>query len=111
MNDWEDEINCGGDPLEGLEPCDSSPGLMFGQQVTITKGIHSGKIGKAYRVKSEGTNHRIELIVSGEHIFVNKDEIDFQFDSASILLYCRDDEELAGLQARIKEIEESEDHI
>lgn len=95
------------DPLEGLDTEDKIPGLELHQVVNVVSGKHAGRSGKTERVYQEGEKGlRIELVDDkGDHFFVDKEDIDHQFEGVAVSLFMDTDERAAWF-ARIKEIEE-----
>jgi hypothetical protein len=84
--------------IEGLDQTDE-PSLKLGQEVTVIKGKHKGKTGKAHRLYfvgrkplGETPDQRLELIVGKEIITVKTDKLDFKFEAADLMLYMDDDE-------------------
>jgi hypothetical protein len=96
------------DGLEGLD-IPEEPSLKLGQEVTVVKGKHKGKTGKAHRLYfigrkplGETPDQRLELIVGEEIITVKSTQIDFKFEEAELILYF-DDDERAEFLKRIEE--------
>jgi len=63
------------------------------QQVKVVKGKHKGKKGKVFFYHPEGDGGRITLLLdNGSYIFVDKDEIDFKFEWAEVILMMEGEE-------------------
>lgn len=81
--------------------------MELNQPVNVVKGKHTGTKGNVCFYRTEGDGGRITLLsADGSHIYVDKDEIDFKFDSVSITLMMTDDER-AEFDHRLKGLEKN----
>src|SRR5262249_10334775 len=94
------------DWLKGLTQTPPPPSLELNQEVKVVRGKNRGKKGRVIFYRTEGDGGRLTLSLdNGQIIYVDKDDIDFQFDCISIVVMM-DDEERAAFQQRVKEIKE-----
>jgi hypothetical protein len=89
-------------PADGLDQ-NEWINLEFKQLVNVINGRHAGKSGKAFHVYSNGI---IDLeMEDGKFISVDKEDIDYKFESTDIKLNLHPEEHAAWDQ-RCKELEE-----
>lgn len=94
------------DPLKGLNRGPTPPNLELHQIVKVIKGKHKGKSGKVYYYQPG----RITLnLDDGTTVYVDKEDINFKFESVSINLMM-DEEERAYLKELARAYRDGECH-
>lgn len=95
--------------MKGLTTTPPPPSLELNQEVKVVRGKYRGKKGKVFFYRTEGDGGRITLICDdGSYIYVDKEDINFKFDTICITVMM-DEDERAAFKQRVKEIEEGYD--